>query len=120
MASSKAFLSITFAVVITHLCATTSGTLGNDPVALAAEGERRNGRAEDNQQLSGIPYANPHSCRKTLALLGRKSGQPRSSGVEPKLGHKKVLTTLYSYGELSGHPRVRAFVARGAPLTSVE
>jgi integrase len=48
----------------------------------------------------GLPYFNPHSFRKTLALLG---GQMCKSPEEYKawsqnLGHENVLTTLSSYG----------------------
>ena len=55
--------------------------------------------------LPGLPYFNPHSFRKTLALLG---GQVCKSPEEYKawsqnLGHEHVLTTFCSYGDVSGH-----------------
>lgn len=54
---------------------------------------------------AGLPYFNPHSFRKTLALLG---GQRCKSPEEYKawaqnLGHEDVLTTFRSYGEVSDY-----------------
>jgi integrase len=54
---------------------------------------------------AGLPYFNPHSFRKTLALLG---GQICKSPEEYKawsqnLGHENVLTTFSSYGDVGGH-----------------
>jgi integrase len=54
---------------------------------------------------AGLPYFNPHSFRKTLALLG---GQVCKSPEEYKawsqnLGHENVLTTFSSYGDVAGH-----------------
>jgi integrase len=54
---------------------------------------------------AGLPYFNPHSFRKTLALLG---GQLCRSPEEYKawsqnLGHEHVLTTFCSYGDVSTH-----------------
>jgi integrase len=53
---------------------------------------------------AGLPYFNPHSFRKTLALLG---GQRCKTPEEYKawsqnLGHEHVLTTFCSYGDVSG------------------
>jgi len=53
----------------------------------------------------GLRYFNPHSFRKTLALLG---GQLCKTAEEYKawsqsLGHEHVLTTLCSYGDVSCH-----------------
>jgi integrase len=53
----------------------------------------------------GLPYFNPHSFRKTLALLG---GQICKSPEEYKawsqnLGHEHVLTTFSSYGDVARH-----------------
>jgi integrase len=52
-----------------------------------------------------LPYFNPHSFRKTLALLG---GQICKSPEEYKvwsqnLGHENVLTTFSSYGDVAQH-----------------
>ena len=54
---------------------------------------------------AGLPYFNPHSFRKTLALLG---GQLCKTPEEYKawsqnLGHEHVLTTFCSYGDVSGY-----------------
>src|SRR5262249_13373011 len=54
---------------------------------------------------AGLPYFNPHSLRKTLALLG---GQICKSPEEYKawsqnLGHESVLTTFSSYGDVARH-----------------
>jgi len=54
---------------------------------------------------AGLPYFNPHSFRKTLALPG---GQLCRSPEEYKawsqnLGHEHVLTTFCSYGDVSSH-----------------
>jgi integrase len=64
---------------------------------------------------AGLPYFNPHSFRKTLALLG---GQICKSPEEYKawsqnLGHENVLTTFSSYGDVGRHRQaeiIRAFV----------
>ena len=52
-----------------------------------------------------ISYFNPHSFRKTLALLG---GQRCKTPGEYKawsqnLGHEHVLTTFCSYGDVSSY-----------------
>jgi integrase len=54
---------------------------------------------------AGLPYFNPHSFRKTLALLG---GQICKSPEEYKawsqnLGHENVLATFSSYGDVGRH-----------------
>src|SRR6185312_3535674 len=67
----------------------------------------------------GLPYFNPHSFRKTLALLG---GQRCRTPEEYKawsqnLGHEHVLTTFCSYGDVSSHRQseiMRSFA--GLPL----
>jgi integrase len=63
----------------------------------------------------GLPYFNPHSFRKTLALLG---GQICKSPEEYKawsqnLGHENVLTTFSSYGEVAGHRQAEIIRALG-------
>jgi integrase len=51
---------------------------------------------------AGLPYFNPHSFRKTLALLGeQKCSTPEEfKAWSQNLGHEKVLTTLTSYGQV--------------------
>jgi len=64
---------------------------------------------------AGLPYFNPHSFRKTLALLG---GQKCKTPEEYKawaqnLGHEDVLTTFRSYGDVSGYRQaeiMRSFI----------
>src|SRR5262249_21869684 len=60
---------------------------------------------KDAFAAAGLPYFNPHSFRKTLALLG---GQICKSPEEYKawsqnLGHESVLTTFSSYGDVGRH-----------------
>ena len=73
--------------------------------------------------LTGLPYFNPHSFRKTLTLLG---GQVCKSPEEYKawsqnLGHEHVLTTFCSYGDISGHRQseiMRSLASSGAGAAS--
>jgi integrase len=53
----------------------------------------------------GLPYFNPHSFRKTLALLGGSLCQTpeQYKAWSQNLGHEHVLTTFTSYGNLSSH-----------------
>jgi integrase len=65
---------------------------------------------------AGLPYFNPHSFRKTLALLG---GQMCKSPEEYKawsqnLGHENVLTTFSSYGDVARHRQGEILRALGA------
>src|SRR5215831_8240704 len=60
---------------------------------------------KDAFAAAGLSYFNPHSFRKTLALLG---GQICKSPEEYKawsqnLGHENVLTTFSSYGDVARH-----------------
>src|SRR5262245_27213619 len=60
---------------------------------------------KDAFAAASLAYFNPHSFRKTLALLG---GQICRSPEEYKawsqnLGHENVLTTFSSYGDVAGH-----------------
>jgi integrase len=66
---------------------------------------------------AGLPYFNPHSFRKTLALLG---GQKCKTPEEYKawaqnLGHEDVLTTFRSYGDVSGHRQAEIMRSFGQP-----
>lgn len=49
-----------------------------------------------------LPYFNPHSFRNTLASLGEKLCQTPEEfkAWSQNLGHEKVLTTFYNYGEV--------------------
>jgi integrase len=64
---------------------------------------------------AGLPYFNPHSFRKTLALLG---GHICKSPEEYKawsqnLGHENVLTTFSSYGDVARHRQAEIIRALG-------
>jgi integrase len=67
----------------------------------------------------GLPYFNPHSFRKTLALLG---GQRCKTPEEYKawsqnLGHEHVLTTFCNYGDVSSYRQteiMRSFAGSAA------
>jgi integrase len=54
---------------------------------------------------AGLPYFNPHSFRKTLALLAaKKCNSPEEyKAWSQNLGHEDVLTTFRSYGDVSGY-----------------
>jgi integrase/recombinase XerD len=51
----------------------------------------------------GLPYANPHSLRKTLAQLGERlcCTPEEFKAWSQNLGHEQVLTTFSSYGQVS-------------------
>jgi integrase/recombinase XerD len=71
---------------------------------------------KDTFAAAGLPYFNPHSFRKTLALLG---GQICKSPEEYKawsqnLGHENVLTTFSSYGDVPGHRQAEIIRTLGA------
>jgi integrase len=53
---------------------------------------------------AGLPYANPHSFRKTLAQLGERLCQTPEEfkAWSQNLGHEQVLTTFSSYGNVRG------------------
>lgn len=52
---------------------------------------------------AGLPYFNPHSFRDTLVGLGEKVCQTAEEfkAWSQNLGHEKVLTTFFSYGDVS-------------------
>jgi integrase len=69
---------------------------------------------------AGLPYFNPHSFRKTLALLGgRLCKTPEEyKAWSQNLGHDHVLTTFSSYGDVGSYRQaeiIRAFSQRGEP-----
>lgn len=67
---------------------------------------------------ASLPYFNPHSFRKTLALL---AGQECKTPEEYKawaqnLGHEDVLTTFRSYGDVNSYRQteiMRSFASGG-------
>jgi len=53
----------------------------------------------------GLRYFNPHSFRKTLALLGGQlcKTPEQYKAWSQSLGHEHVLTTFCSYGAVNSH-----------------
>jgi integrase/recombinase XerD len=51
----------------------------------------------------GLPYFNPHSFRKTLALHGERVCQTHEDlkAWSQNFAHKSLLTTLCSYGQVN-------------------
>ncbi len=56
-------------------------------------------------EAAGLPYANPHSFRDTLASFGEKTCRTPEEfkAWSQNLGHEHVLTTFTSYGVVSAH-----------------
>lgn len=64
---------------------------------------------------AGLPYANPHSFRKTLAEEGRRrhgNDVERFQAWAQNLGHESLLTTLTSYGKIA--PARQAAIIRAS------
>jgi integrase len=60
---------------------------------------------KDAFAAAGLSYFNPHSFRKTLALLGGKvcKTPEEYKAWSQNLGHENVLTTFSSYGDVAGY-----------------
>mgnify|MGYP003677425056 CR=1 FL=1 len=54
-------------------------------------------------EATGLPYANPHSLRDTLAMLGEQRCRTPEEfkAWSQNLGHEQVLTTFTSYGTVA-------------------
>lgn len=68
-------------------------------------------------EAAGLPSFNPHSFRKTLAILGERicPGPEAFKAWSQNLGHEHVLTTFTSYGTVSGRRQAEILDAlRGA------
>ncbi|WP_454748589.1 tyrosine-type recombinase/integrase [Ciceribacter selenitireducens] len=54
-------------------------------------------------EAAGLPYANPHSLRNTLAMLGEQRCRTPEDfkAWSQNLGHEQVLTTFTSYGTVA-------------------
>jgi integrase len=65
---------------------------------------------------AGLAYFNPHSFRKTLALLGGRicKSPEEYKAWSQNLGHEHVLTTFSSYGDVAGHRQAEIIRALGA------
>lgn len=66
-------------------------------------------------EAAGLPYANPHSFRDTLAQLGETRCQTPEEfkSWSMNLGHDQVLTTFTSYGAVSTNRRRELLSAIG-------
>jgi integrase len=66
---------------------------------------------------AGLPYFNPHSFRKTLARLGETLCRTPEDfkAWSQNLGHEQVLTTFYSYGQVSNHRQAEIIRDLGFP-----
>ena len=62
-------------------------------------------------ERAGLPYFNPHSFRKTLALLADQKCRNAEDlkAWSQNLGHSQVLTTLTSYGAVAQHRQDEIF-----------
>ena len=67
---------------------------------------------------AGLCYFNPHSFRRTLALLGQRRCQTPEEfkAWSQNLGHERVLTTFASYGEIPTARQAEIIQALGKPL----
>lgn len=56
-------------------------------------------------ERAGLPYANPHSFRNTLAQLGERTCRTPEEfkAWSQNLGHEQVMTTFSSYGAVQPH-----------------
>jgi integrase len=70
---------------------------------------------KDAFAAAGLPYFNPHSFRKTLALLGGQicKSPEYYKAWSQNLGHENVLTTFSSYGDVARHRQAEIFRALG-------
>ena len=71
-------------------------------------------------EAAGLPYFNPHSFRKTLVTLGEQQCKTPEEfkAWSQNLGHEKVLTTFYSYGEVQQHRQGEIFQQLKLPRTA--
>ena len=69
--------------------------------------------------LVGLPYFNPHSFRKTLALLGgqRCKAPEEYKAWSQNLGHEHVLTTFCSYGDVSSYRQTEIMRSFADPIS---
>jgi len=72
---------------------------------------------------AGLTYFNPHSFRNTLVKLGETVCQTpeQFKAWSQNLGHEKVLTTFYSYGEVGNQSQgeiIRNLAKPQPPMTS--
>jgi len=65
----------------------------------------------------GLPYANPHSYRKTLVRLGQRLCQTPEEwkAWSQNMGHESETTTFVGYGEVSSHRQREIMTALANP-----
>lgn len=71
----------------------------------------------ENFERAGLPYFNPHSFRKTLAVFGERICRTPEDfkAWSQNLGHDGVLTTLQSYGTIPAHRQAEIIANLGNP-----
>ena len=73
---------------------------------------------KDAFAAAGLPYFNPHSFRKTLALLGGELCKTAEhyKAWSQNLGHDHVLTTFTSYGDVNSYRQAEIMRSFARPL----
>ena len=71
---------------------------------------------------AGLPYFNPHSFRDTLVNLGEKicKSPEDFKAWSQNLGHEKVMTTFFSYGQVAEHRQGEIIKQLAKPQQDVE
>ena len=69
---------------------------------------------------AGLPYFNPHSFRNTLVRLGETLCRTPEDfkAWSQNLGHEEVLTTFFSYGQVSNHRQTEIIQRLGSPMAA--
>ncbi len=72
-------------------------------------------------ESAGLQYFKPHSFRNTLVRLGETVCQTpeQFKAWSQNLGHEKVLTTFYSYGEVGYQRQGEIIKGLGSPLQTI-
>lgn len=72
---------------------------------------------KDAFEAAGLAYFNPHSFRSTLAILGEQICMSAESfkAWSQNLGHERVMTTFYSYGEVQPQRQAEIIYQLKAP-----
>lgn len=71
-------------------------------------------------EKAGLPYFNPHSFRDTLVQLGQQVCPTVEAfkAWSQNLGHKRVMTTLTSYGTIAPNRQAELIRGMGAPRSA--
>jgi integrase/recombinase XerD len=72
-------------------------------------------------KVADLPYYNPHSFRNTLVRLGEKlcHNAEEFKAWSQNLGHEGVLTTFYSYGDVTDYRQAELLKNLALPKTEV-